>query len=812
MRTLGMSLAVVLFLIAPDPDAAGPIVSQPHVKVRLVADATGISPGGKVGLAVAFTIDKDWHIYWVDHGGSAGLPTEVLWQVPVGWSVGRLRFPSPTSHTDDMGEASYILEGAPALVTELTAPADARPGGEVSISADASWLVCKDECIRGQARLTLTLPVVSPDKAAPANESLFRKARRALPVAASEAKYVRITIETDPAEPPPGSRFKTRVHLDVESGMHLQSAKPTVEGLVGTELFVAAPSGVQVDAPRYPPGKERVVPELGKLSEYSGRVSIEFEGEVLADIDQSPVELYGVLRYQACDDKGACFPPAALEFTAPLRIAGLSPVAARDGRREAAADSTAGVADGARGASAGSRLLAWTNRVTERLGAYGLAGHLLLALIGGFILNFMPCVLPVISIKILSFVRQAHEDRLRILVLGAAFSLGIVVSFAALGGLIIGLESQWGGLFQRPHFVIGMAAVVTAFALSLFGVFTLNPPRAVNELGAKVQGEGLTSAFGTGLLATALGTACTAPFLSAVIAVAVKQGSAGGMAIFLAAGFGMALPYLVLTAQPAWVRFVPRPGPWMAAFEHLVGFALLATVVWLLNPLASQIGAAGLLWTLVFLLFVAAGAWLLGKRTYDQPLAWRAAIYAGALTAVALGWLVCFRGATTIDSLIAAQRDTQRSAVSTFDPLAFKWENPGAIPWVPYTRAAAERAVRDGFTVFVDYTADWCVNCKANERLVLETDPVRREMRRLGVLPFKADYTLEDPEIKEDLARHGRSGVPMYLVIAAGQPDQARVLPELLTVDTVVEALKAAGPSRQSRTAERPERDSDGRS
>jgi thiol:disulfide interchange protein DsbD len=433
-------------------------------------------------------------------------------------------------------------------------------------------------------------------------------------------------------------------------------------------------------------------------------------------------------------------------------------------------------------------------RTQDALASLGIAGYLVMALIGGFILNFMPCVLPVISIKVLSFVQQSKESRLRVFLLGTTFAFGILASFLILGGLIIGLEQQWGGLFQRPQVVIGLAAVVTAFALSLFGVFALFPPRIVNELGEKVQQEGFLSAFGMGLLATVLGTACTAPFLSAVVALAVQRPPLVGMSIFAVAGFGMAFPYVLLAAKPAWLAFVPKPGPWMKTFEQVVGFVLLATVAWLLNPLVTQLGGAGLLWTLVFLLIVAFAVWLYGKVQHGDPIDRKMRYYGSAAALVVGGWLICFQWVTTIDELLADAKAMRLGGVAAVD---VKWTDD-EIPWQPYTRLRAMDAVQAGRTIFVDYTADWCVSCKANEKLVIDTTEVRQAMKQFDVVPFKADYTSPDPEIKEDLERFGRSGVPMYVVYPAGQWDKPILLDELLTKSAVITALETAGPSRTS--------------
>jgi thiol:disulfide interchange protein DsbD len=421
-------------------------------------------------------------------------------------------------------------------------------------------------------------------------------------------------------------------------------------------------------------------------------------------------------------------------------------------------------------------------------------GWLVMAFIGGFILNLMPCVLPVISIKVLSFVQQAKESRVRVFTLGLAFSSGILLSFVALGGLIIGLGQQWGGLLQEPRVVIGLAAVVTAFALSLFGVFTLFAPRLVNELGEKVHQEGHLNTFGMGLLATVLGTACTAPFLSMVVAIAVQQPPAAGMLIFVAAGVGMAFPYVLLAAKPAWLRIVPKPGPWMKTFEQVMGFVLLATVVWLLNTLSFQLGGRGLVWALLYLLFVSMAVWFYGKVAYDAAAGRKLKMYGAAVLCVVGGWLFCFRWVTTIPALVQQQIDLHKGGTVNIAE-ASAWDDPGRIDWVPYTRARAYEAVNAGYTVFIDYTAEWCVSCKGNEIAFIDVPPVRATMARLGVVPFKADYTLRDPELTEDLKRHGRSAVPMYLIIPANRPEDVILLDEVPSQASIIENLEKAGPS-----------------
>jgi suppressor for copper-sensitivity B len=454
-------------------------------------------------------------------------------------------------------------------------------------------------------------------------------------------------------------------------------------------------------------------------------------------------------------------------------------------------------------------------RLQDWLLNFGYVGALAAAFVGGLILNLMPCVLPVLSLKILSFVRQSHEDRRRIFLLGLVYCAGIMTFFGVLAALFAWTGTGWGQLFQNPVFVIIVAGVVTAFSMSLFGVFTVFTPRVVSSLDEKVQGEGFTSAYATGLLATLLGTACTAPFLSAAIGAATKvtitHGPVYAGMIFLAAGFGMAAPFLVLAANPALMKFIPKPGAWMKTFEAMMGFVLLMTVIWLMNPLRGQIGDFGVLLSLFFLLMVSMAVWVRGKVQYGDPIGRKASLYSVATIMIAIGWLLPFKAFASIDTLIEEKIRTNsllsdgryyRQNKAQFDdcgcvqdPYCHIWDNvkEGTIPWQDYDRDRVAEAVRNGHSVFVDYTADWCGTCKGNLLFIGSEDSVKT-MRELRVVPFEADYTLMAKHLTEDLKKHGRAGVPMYLFYTPGDPENPQVL-DALTTGVIVDSLNKAGPS-----------------
>ncbi len=386
--------------------------------------------------------------------------------------------------------------------------------------------------------------------------------------------------------------------------------------------------------------------------------------------------------------------------------------------------------------------------------------------LGGFILNLMPCVLPVIALKIFGFLGQAGESRQRVFRTGLAFVGGIFAWFLGLATLIVaaraaGAQVTWAFQFQNPAFVLGMMLIVFVFALNLLGVFELWLPGS-GKLVTLSGREGYGGAFLHGMFATLLATPCTAPFLGSALAFAFTQRAPITLAMFASIAAGMSFPYLLLTAQPGWMRFLPKPGLWMVRLKQAMGFLMLGTVVWLLGVIGSQSGAPGAVGAAWMLLGLGAACWVFG--TWFTP---AANPFHRLLALVAMAGLIML-------GVVLAPR--QRA------PASAGWE-----AWSPERVAALER---EGKPVFIDFTADWCLNCKYNERFVLETAPVREALRGLATL--KADWTKGDPRITSELKRLGRAGVPVYVVIPAhgGAPE---VLPELLTQRTVLEALERAG-------------------
>ncbi len=406
----------------------------------------------------------------------------------------------------------------------------------------------------------------------------------------------------------------------------------------------------------------------------------------------------------------------------------------------------------------------------------GLAGFLFFGFIGGFILNLMPCVLPVISLKIFGFIKHADKDRRGVFRNGIAFIAGIFVWFVGLALLLIALKAAghqitWAAQFTNPYFVLGLSVIVLAFALDLFGVFEITLPQTLMHrmLQSSTQ-EGEAGSFFQGLFATALATPCTAPFLGPAIGFAFTQSSSIILLMFVAVAAGMSAPYFLLSAQPAWMKFLPQPGPWMVHVKQFMGFLLLATLLFLIYVLGAQRGLEGAIWASCFLLVIAIACWMKGAFIVPTASAAKRGIALVLMLVLLLGGGAYF----IADKFRAATPDLVQ--VQHTD-------------WQPFTPERLQSERDAGHAVFVDFTAAWCLTCKFNEKAVLENSEVREAFQRHSVVKLKADWTNGDPIITKLLQQFGRPGVPLY-VLYPGKSQEPVVFPELLTKNIILDKLE----------------------
>jgi len=410
----------------------------------------------------------------------------------------------------------------------------------------------------------------------------------------------------------------------------------------------------------------------------------------------------------------------------------------------------------------------------------GIFTFLLFGFLGGIILNLMPCVLPVISLKIFGFIQQAGQSRRKIFRSGIAFTLGIFAWFVGLGLLLIALKASgrdvtWGGFqFTNAYFVLALSVIVMVFALNLFGVFEISLPQPMTRglLSATERKDDLGSFF-QGVFATVLATPCTAPFLGTALGFAFSQSSVVILAMFVAIAAGMSAPYLLLSIQPAWLRLLPKPGPWMVHVKQFMGFLLLATLLFLLYVLGAQRGLEGAIWASCFLLVISVACWMKGAFVLPGASGAKRSVVLALMLVLVLGSGIYFIGGKFRSTNIALADSRLRG------------------DWQAFTPERLQTELDQGHSVFVDFTAAWCITCKFNEANVLESAEVRDAFQRHAIVKLKADWTNGDPAITKLLQRFGRPGVPLY-VLYPGKNEEPIVFPEVLTKGMVLEKLQTA--------------------
>ena len=715
-------------------------VHSPHTHVSLVADVRGIVPGGSFTVGVLMKMDPGWHTYW-KNPGETGLPTQVRWDIPEGFAAGPVRWPLPHKYADSGDILYYGYAKENMLLVPFTAPASLPPGESITLGAKVTWLECEKICVPGESSLRITLPVVK-GPSSPDNAGLFTAFERQVPLPMGTEKE--ISVETS------AGKGGVNIRLSAGGGAQFETAGP------GSPDFYPEESGDLL------PGRTVVsaAPNLIAMT-----VPLTAGGAVT-----QATRVRGTLLYTLA---GGAFHAEVIEIVVPP---------------ESLAVGTSS------GAGKGSILDRNFEISRAPGGTQPLLLYIVFAFLGGLLLNVMPCVLPVIALKVFGLVRMAGDQPARIKGLGLSFAAGILASFLALALAVIilqlaGQQVGWGFQFQEPRFVIAMAALVFAFGLSLFGVFEINLPGAavmgISSVVAHRNGPGngtgnYSASFAEGVFATVLATPCTAPFLGSALGFAFAQPWWVILLIFTCVATGMAVPYVVLTARPAWIRFLPKPGAWMVNAQQLMGFLMMATLLWLLYVLGKQMGMEAVIWTGAFLLSVGLACWLLGK--FATLAASRRSYWLTWIVAVLLvigGYLLFLVSALDINTAIAVESSGAPAAA-------------GGIEWKQFSLAGLEEDLKGDRPVFLDFTAEWCLTCKVNERSVLNSEEVIGKFHALNVLPVRADWTNRNPDITRLLSKFGRSGVPLYVVFPPGRSDTPIVLPEVITRGIVLEALDNA--------------------
>ncbi|AQT59410.1 protein-disulfide reductase DsbD [Cellvibrio sp. PSBB023] len=701
---------ILLAAVAHVAQAASDRASTEQVAAQLVASVAAVHPGSEIYLGLHQQIIPHWHTYWVNPGDS-GNATTIDWSLPEGATASEIYWPIPSRFS--LGPiTNYGYENSVTLLTKISVPAQLQPGDQFTAAALVDWLVCEEECIPQQVALELSLPVVGSSESTGQGSPLIEQALAQLPVA---------------------SPYKISAHqaqVDATSG---QTQLRLTLGLPAAQI----PQVSDIWFYPYDWGRiQQSAPQRVTTTSQGLELVIE-EGEAPLSPGQS---LTGVLVIQEqVQVEGSSTPTPAIirgfEINTPLLAA-----------------TTADVADS----------------------LPGFFSALLLALIGGIILNLMPCVFPVLSIKALSLISHAHQSPAQIRLHGAAYTLGVLASFALLALVLIllkagGAQIGWGFQFQSPLFVIAVAYLMFAVGLSLSGVFYIGG--SVAGVGASLaEKPGYGGSFFTGVLATIVATPCTAPFMAAALGYALAQPPLMLLAVFLSLGLGLALPYLLLTCWPRLQRWLPRPGAWMERMKQLLAFPMYAAAIWLVWVLVQQAGLDALVIVLGGMLLLALAAWIYDSSRYAST-GWRRL---GSCSAVLLIAGVLVMSFIRIDGSHTSSTQASTSA---------------AQHWEPFSEARLNALRADNKPVFVNFTAAWCISCLVNEKVALSDQGVIDAFNRAGITYLKGDWTNRDPEITAFLKRFNRSGVPLYLFYPESG-SAPRELPQILTPDMVIAAIE----------------------
>ena len=714
-----LSIRACIALLAMQFTAAVHAAEQrtQYSTVDLIAESASLpAEGGTVTLGLHLEPDPKWHAYWINPG-DAGKEVSIRWTLPEGFEAGELQYPAPHVIPFDIFN-TYGFDEAILLLTDIAVPPlDGADG--VELKARASWVVCDDElCVPERADLAITLPVGDGGSNAD-NAPRFDTAR---------------------AKQPQAVDWPARFEL-VEGQVNIGVAVP--EAVFDPYLFVATKRLI-----RYDEQASAETPFGLQFSTAAGTKADRIE------------ETAAVLRYRDADGTDRSVLLSIAKADGPLAdVLAAGP----------ASSSAAGVGGGSGGSVAASGM--------------GLVTAIFFGLLGGIILNLMPCVFPILSMKALSLVELSGADRKTAQSSGIFYTVGILVAFAAIAIALItlreaGSAAGWGFQMQTPLVNLALGLLMVAIALNLAGVyeFGLRMMGVGQSLTADSSKSERSKSFFTGLLAVVVATPCVAPFMAGAIGYALAQPIVVALAVFLALGLGLALPYLLLSFAPGLGRMLPKPGPWMAKFQGVLAFPMLLAALWLFWIVGRQLGASSMAVALLAALLLAFALWAYGQAASARL---RPAWYATAIAGLA----ACALASVNIEDYRAEPQLAGDTSAGTLGKLELEHFTPERV--LGY--------IDEGQPLFVYFTADWCLSCKANERAALATDAVGDAMNERGIKVVEADWTSEDPLITEWLEKYDRVGVPLYLYYPKGSTaETAAVLPQLLLPQIVIDAIDAA--------------------
>jgi thiol:disulfide interchange protein DsbD len=708
----------LLFVAVLPARAVSSSADAPHVHLELLVPGGDLYPNDKLNDAgLYFKLEPGWHIYW-KNPGDAGEPPHIQWTLPAGITAGPMQFPAPRrlplGPLMDYGYENEVLFPLKLYV------ADSVKAGPVTLHAKVDWLVCRETCIPGKAELEVKKNVW---------EGMFEIPYHPRTL---DSLFLGRTSKSLPEIPKPFPANAKAVFQQVSTGFRLTIETERHE--TEASFFPSDPDILDNPAPQ-------------KLTPTANGLILDLKKDT--NLTANPAQLKGVLELSG----GRAYEIVALASGWTVPAAAPSAPAATPSTATPVAQASSSPAPITAPPLSFSLLLRTSG----------------LAFLGGLLLNLMPCVFPVLFLKGLALVNSGNEERRALRMHGMVYAAGILVSFWALVAVLLGLRAAgatlgWGFQFQSPVFLALMAGLLFFLGLSLAGQFEIGLT-LTSAGGSLAQKQGYTGSFFTGVLAVVVATPCTAPFMGAAVGYALSQSAAVTFAVFTALALGLAAPYVALTLQPAWTRWLPKPGVWMEMLRQAVAVPIFVTVIWLAWVLAQAYGASVLASLLASFLLLAVAGWFIGR--------WPAKRWAAIVAALIL------LGVVALD-VFASQKLT--TASETLSPP----EMSGL--WQPWSAEAVNRSLAAGQPVFVDFTASWCLSCQVNERVALRTPEVEQAFQARNVVLMKADWTRHDEAITQALTALGRSGVPAYALYAPGQ-SQPQMLPEVLTPGIVMDAV-----------------------
>ena len=705
-------------------DESIPSETTHPVKTTIVAENSNFKAGEPFWVIVDLKIEPNWNVYW-KNPGDTGMPVSIEWDLPSGFVADAQQWPYPQRMEAD-SFVGFGYENNVAFLSRITPPKDLDHEGAYPLKAKIKYLVCSDSaCLPGEDHVQMEILSTKGNLQINSHSAnAFNQAREVLPKNTGNFKAQR-----------------------VNDLIELGSETPSTGKITKADFF--PDQGQNIDY--------HVEAIISDTNDKSGSYSIALkENESLSRTNL----LKGVLVLTIQNSHQTITEALAISV----------PIFDKTGRSEVLL-----VANDPQKKQLNVQFS--PQEGNEFDGGLGMA--LIFAFIGGMILNLMPCVLPVISFKILSFVKMAGQSRKLTLQHGLTFSAGVMISFWTLAAALLILQAYghavgWGFQLQEPIFVAILAAILMIFSLSMFGIFEmgLKVGSFAGQLQHQGAKEGFKASFLSGVLATVIATPCTGPFLGTAVGFAMTLPYYLSLLVFTSLGAGMAFPYLLLSAYPKFMRFLPKPGPWMDTFKQLMGFLMLASVLWLVWVFAAQTNTLATITLLGAFFIMSFACWIYGR--------WGTPLHSKVSRIISMT-IACMLVIVGFYALTFASTEQSTNTPKTREHLT-----SAESVWEDFSPQKVAELQAKGIPVFVDFTAKWCLICQANH-MILTAHDVHSKFNELGVVRMKADWTKKDAVITEELKKFGRNSVPLYVLYNGNKPV---ILPQVLTPGVVIDHLK----------------------